>query len=189
MCLFGTLFTVTACADAPAENGADAGAAGGAGLARGGVDGGGGGGSGGGGGAGGGMAGQAGTGGAACNGLDVSGDFILPSTIPASPGFSGGTIVPGLYRLNKVQIVEGSSTAGQKWTMMVGAGTMLWAASGDDPARPMVVRSNHDYSTADNRLITTRTCGGSSAVMWSYTASPTTLVLARSSFVYTFTRE
>jgi hypothetical protein len=146
----------------------------------------------------GGMGGTTNTGGVpgdSCNALAVQGDWIDVKPIAASPGFSGGTIVPGLYYLTSAAIVEGNSPMLLRWTVRVTPepnSIMEWSIEQKklDPPEIVMNKFNATYALNGKTLTRTRTCNPSGAgIDYVYTATANTLMLGYASFVYTMTRQ
>jgi hypothetical protein len=137
--------------------------------------------------------------GESCNMLDVQGDWIETKPIPSSPGFQGGTIVPGLYYLTSVSIIDGLSDSLLRWTIRVTPepnSIMEWSVESKEPDvfggtfRIRKLRYNATYVVNGKTLTRTRTCNPSgSGVDYVYTAAANTLTLGYASFVYTLTRQ
>jgi len=133
-----------------------------------------------------------------CNDLAPQGDWIETKSIPASPGFIGGTVVPGLYYLTSAEVIDGSSPTLLRWTIRITPApnsTMEWAVEdkSSDPTDPSGIakaKFNATYITDGKKFTWTRTCNPSGRTNnWVYTATGNTLTLAFSSFVYTLTRQ
>ena len=146
----------------------------------------------------GGMGGTTNTGGVpgdSCNTLAVQGEWIDVKSIPSSPGFTGGTIVPGLYYLTSVAIIEGNSSELQRQTVRITPepnSIMEWSVEFKNLNPPGIVANkfNATYTLNGKTLTRTRTCNPSGAgVDYVYTATGNTLTLGRASFVYTLTRQ
>jgi len=133
-----------------------------------------------------------------CSDVSVQGDWIETMSLPASPGFNGGTIVPGLYYLTSAGIIDGTSPTLLRWTIRITPepnSIMQWAVENksSDP-RDMTgvsrTKYNATYTTNGKKLTRTRTCNPSGGgVEYVYTATATTLTLGYASFVYTLTRQ
>jgi len=143
----------------------------------------------------GGTASTGGVSGESCNMLDVQGDWIETKPIPSSPGFQGGTIVPGLYYLTSASIIDGLSDSLFRRTIRVTAGPnsiMEWSLELKRPNPPSIdkIRYNATYVVNGNKLTSTRTCNPSGAsIDYVYTATATTLTLGYAGYVYTLTRQ
>jgi hypothetical protein len=137
--------------------------------------------------------------GESCNTLDVQGDWIETKPIPSSPGFQGGTIVPGLYYLTSAAIIEGSSSAIERWTIKItpeANSIMEWSIESKEPDVFVSgkfsinkIRYNATFAVNGNTLTISRTCNPTSPYSFKYTATANTLTFGYAGFVHTLTRQ